>query len=458
MKRVYLLATVLFIAPLAAMKLDPEYEKQMRLRREQIQRYQELQNAARPAAQPRTQPAPRAPRMAQQELDAQHARALQKQMDEQLARELHQQDDERLARELHNQEIAQETKAKQQAQIADRQRRLERERAEKLFAQEQLRADEETARQLQRQLQEQASLTLARQLQQEAEADYAAFIQYQEQEDQLEQRRRELEERFQREQQLEQRRQEPLDGARDRQPRPVAPRPVAPRPTPVVPQQRPGGRVIAPCVFGEDLLRLPGLTGGGLRIQGVYHVYSRAEVPEDKDWSCGFHAIYNAVKLERRICNRQIDDRAFIQACQAIAPRNLHGFSDLNQGLKIAKRLGIPHAYNLMHERGRSELILDYSDDDSGEDIPEGQFWQNLRQALNQARGPLCIHFDCHIESHSIQNPGEHEGHAVLITVARMAHGATAIYIFDNVNEDENHISQAQIRAHVELIYRNLLG
>lgn len=441
MKRVYILACILFIAPLTAMKSDAEYEKQMRLRREQIQRYQELQNAARPAAQPRTQPAPR---MAQQELDAQHARALQKQMDEQLARELHQHEDERLARELYNQEIAQETKAKQQAQIADRQRRLERERAEKLFAQEQLRADEETARQLQRQLQEQASLTLARQLQQEAEADYAAFIQYQEQEDQLEQRRRELEERFQRELQQ----------------RPVAPRPVpvAPRPTPVAPQQRPGGRVIAPCVFGEDLLRLPGLTGGGLRIQGVYHVYSRAEVPEDKDWSCGFHAIYNAVKLERRICNRQIDDRAFIQACQAIAPRNLHGFSDLNQGLKIAKRLGIPHAYNLMHERGRSELILDYSDDDSGEDIPEGQFWQNLRQALNQARGPLCIHFDCHIESHSIQNPGEHEGHAVLITVARMAHGATAIYIFDNVNEDENHVSQAQIRAHVELIYRNLLG
>jgi len=480
----------------------------------QLQRELELEDASRAQRIGRNDnnnnaPQGRQERLQREERDRAQAIALQKQLDEQMAREVYQREtndrvrrkerdraqalvrqrelDEQFAREMYQREVEQENKSKKEAQLLERLDRLKLERT-----QAQIEADGRLARQLQ----DEASQALARQLEQEAEQDYAAFEQYssfadpglpawpamadkqyqpeedsssdeydeQAAQDQLDQRRRELEQRRQQELQNRPRPVVPVVPDPRNQQRPIAP--IAPR----VPTN--GRRLVAPCIFDhDDLLQLSGLTGGALRIEGVYHVYSRAEVPEDQDWSCGFHAVYNMVKLERRACNRRIGDREFINACRAIAPHNLHGHSDMTQGLAIARRIGIPHSHCLIRDHGAIQVLFErgveyelHSDDDEDEVAARAsaqqdrKFWQDLRRVFAQSRNSMCIHFDCHIMSHSIQEPGHAEDHAVLVTVVKMGNGATAIYIFDNVNEDENHVSQAQMRAYVEHIYRQLLG
>ena len=251
----------------------------------------------------------------------------------------------------------------------------------------------------------------------------------------------------------------------------VRPAQVIPRDP--APSSRSGRRIIAPCLFAlQDLLYLPAITGGRLGIEGVYHVYSNARVPENQDWSCGFHALYNMCTLEYRVCNRRIADNVFIDACRAIA-NDPHGWSNNDESSQIARRIGLPHAYNLVSEHDRIEVLFDtptyykfeHASDEKrayrqAVEIRSHSFWQNLRRTLEQARLPICIHFSCNIMAYSVEDRsgGKGEPHAVLITVAKMANGSTAIYIFDNMNDYENNVSQNQICAHVKHIYQQLLG
>lgn len=207
----------------------------------------------------------------------------------------------------------------------------------------------------------------------------------------------------------------------------------------------------ARCVLDDRLLRLPGLTGGRLNLPiPVYHVESNARMAENQDWCCSFHTLNNAVKLERIICNRQIN--GLKNACRDIAPKNqLRNGSEADISLEIAEEIGLPHFYNLIFERGSSNLSEDHGRN-------ENQVWGRLRTTFTQSRGPICIHFDCDITSRSARNPRHSEPHSILIAAIKMADGAVAIYILDNVNEDEHTDSQDQIRRHVENIYRRLMG
>jgi hypothetical protein len=233
------------------------------------------------------------------------------------------------------------------------------------------------------------------------------------------------------------------------------------------PQASPAG--IAPCAFPGQLLFLPGLTGGALRVPGAYHLYSLAEIPIKYRLSCNFHALYNVVKLERIFCQRYINDRTFLNACRAIAPNDLHSSSTTTQGATIAHELGLDNVYYLGFEDGR---IRPFFDTDTWYTQKHGEsknaaieravskrvdeLWTSIRSQCLKKRSPCCFHFVCHIKSRSIRHPGKGEKHFFLTSVVKMADGKIALYIADNVNADENHESQAEMRAYVEHVYHQL--
>lgn len=218
------------------------------------------------------------------------------------------------------------------------------------------------------------------------------------------------------------------------------------------------------------LMYLPGLTGGQLAIPGVYHLYSRAEMPIQHRFSCGFHALYNAVKLERALGTKYISDQAFLNACRSQVPeKNLHGFSTNLQGTAVAHHMGLNNYHSLWYKNGFVDVLFDtptsytyYHNQDKKKVARDAvnkrrtDFWSTLRNQYRSASGPLCLHFSCNIMSHS-RRSNHSEPHAVLITAVRMANGAIATYIADNMNEDENHVSQSEIRACAEHIHRQLV-
>lgn len=248
-----------------------------------------------------------------------------------------------------------------------------------------------------------------------------------------------------------------------------APKKAAP-PAQKRPQQTSAMAAIAQCAFPENqLLFLPGLTGGGLRVPGAYHLYSQAEIPIQYRLSCNFHALYNIVKLERIFCQGQISDRTFLNVCSSIAPDDLHSSSTTTQGATIAHELGLDNVYYLGVENGGIQPFFDteiWYQRQHGESKQAAieravagrveELWDAIRSQWFKQRGPCCLHFVCHIRSRSIRHPGKGEKHFFLTSVVKKTDGTIAFYIADNVNEDENHQSQSEMRAYVEHLYHRL--
>ncbi len=256
------------------------------------------------------------------------------------------------------------------------------------------------------------------------------------------------------------------------QPMPAAPKhaqPTAPKHQPYAPSKA----AIAPCIYDQrDLLHLPGLTGGALKLPGVYHVYSEAPVATDKGWACAFHSLDNMRQLEYEICGRQISDQTFINACTKNCTTIKSG-SNCIQQYKIAQQMGLPYMINLeINDQGRGTEIVFKSDtyyewrDGESEEYAyqraernrQDQEWNRLVQLFKTSREPICIHFCAGIMSYLIDNPGRGEGHGIDISVIKDKNGAVALYIFDNINDAEARTSQDAIRRHVEFIYRKFIA
>jgi hypothetical protein len=263
-------------------------------------------------------------------------------------------------------------------------------------------------------------------------------------------------------------------GASERAPQPAASTRPAPirQPAPAtVPANRRSG--IAPCLFERNqLLFLPGITGGALRAPGVYHVYSRARVAAKQRWACAFHALDNMRTLEGLIGNRIISDQVYIDACSQIARRPGHSSSNIEQS-NIAKRMGLMHMINLrindgdaapeiLFDTGTSYTFYDNEDPDTvgelAEQTRQEQEWQRLRGIFAQSRGPICMHFCASLMCYTDEDPENGESHGITVSVTKNVDGDVATYIFDNMNEAENSVSQESIRRHVEFIRHKLLG
>lgn len=229
----------------------------------------------------------------------------------------------------------------------------------------------------------------------------------------------------------------------------------------------------ADCLFSHrELLHLPGLTGGKLQMPGIYHIYSNAPVATRMGWMCAFNAIDNMRVLENKICNKNITEDQFINACKRHA-QNPRGGSCCAEQTNIAKAIGLPYMFNLqINDNNRpTEIVFDtpttyeyYDDEDPNaaaihaEQNRQDDCWNNLRRIFKQSNGPLCIHFCAGLMARTYANPNHAEGHGICISAIKNGKGEVAMYILDNINEQENEISQDAIRRHVEFIYQRLIA
>ena len=223
-----------------------------------------------------------------------------------------------------------------------------------------------------------------------------------------------------------------------------------------------------PVVFFGSQLHLPGFTGGYLKYPHIYQIKSNAYVPTQKQWSCGFHALYNMCNVERQLGISYVQDYQFAQVCQQVV-RNPHGYSTNYDMWNIAKKLGLQSVPYLMMN-GKNEIIpcykqltFSYQINTGMWDSPnnfvnafnaallqrEKAFWNNVRMQL-QRPGNQCVHFACHVMY-------GFEPHVVLMSAIKLADGRYGLYVFDNVNDQEPRGTQRCMKAYAEHIYKKVL-
>jgi hypothetical protein len=212
-----------------------------------------------------------------------------------------------------------------------------------------------------------------------------------------------------------------------------------------------------PAVFFGEQLYLSHVTGRTFAYSQVFHVKSRAEVPNKEDWSCGLHALYNMCLIERKLGVSIIPDEKFIRICRnnVLDPVS---YSTSRELLTISKALDLSPTYFLADNNWfieprfvkgdcpttRVPLIVRF-----GDAYYSAPIWKNINDHLAQP-GPQCVHFACNFRF----GP---EPHTLLMTVVKTGDNYRELYIFDNINEGESRKTQIAMRAYASYICQKTL-
>lgn len=199
---------------------------------------------------------------------------------------------------------------------------------------------------------------------------------------------------------------------------------------------------IAPNYFKASVpgLHLPGVKGTK-RLPGLYHLESRAWVPEEYGWQCGLHMLYNICNIERAFGLSDINDYEFVVECERV-PRVFEEAGSFPTDLKkIANRIARCPLHIVEHDDYADRIDLLYESD------AEARFWSRIHARLSQP-GIQCEHFGCLIYAE--------ECHIFLISVVKMPDGKKALYLLDNVNYDESRQAQYQMYRHAKYIHDHI--
>ncbi len=212
--------------------------------------------------------------------------------------------------------------------------------------------------------------------------------------------------------------------------------------------------------FGTQL-NLPGITGRLRNCSGIYHVFSNAQILQQRGWTCGFHVLHNMCLIERILFGKNIAQNTFDNACLSVVsnPANKNGSSNLDTH-NIAQGLDLKTVYQLDLETGSvmptpTGRFIIYPGDSESSALQRAKqklasfMWDDCKRIL-QANGIQCIHFVCSIISKNIP-------HAVLLSVIKLQDGSKALYIFDNMNDQEDRNAQEQICRLAQHIYDKLM-
>jgi len=206
----------------------------------------------------------------------------------------------------------------------------------------------------------------------------------------------------------------------------------------------PSDASISPNYFRGSIraINLPGIKGTK-KLPGVYHLESRASVPEEYEWQCGLHMLYNMCKIERALGIYTISDDEFITECKRV-PRVFEEAGSFPTDLKkIAVKTACYPLHIVQHDDYADRIDILY------ESEAEARFWSRIHARLNKP-GIQCEHFGCLIYAE--------ECHIFLISIVKMADGTKALYLFDNVNNDEPRQAQYQMYRHAKYIQDHIFG
>ncbi len=213
-----------------------------------------------------------------------------------------------------------------------------------------------------------------------------------------------------------------------------------------------------PTLFFGEQLYLSHVTGRTFEYSQVFHVKSRAEVPNKQDWSCGLHALYNMCVIERKLGISTIAEDLFIKVCQEHVADPV-SYSTSRELLQISKALNLSPTYFLADNNWfiephfvkgdcpttRVPLIVRF-----GDSYFSAPIWKNINDHLAQP-GPQCVHFACNFRF------AGSEPHTLLMTAVKTGENYRELYIFDNINESESRKTQIAMRAYAGYICQKAL-
>jgi hypothetical protein len=217
---------------------------------------------------------------------------------------------------------------------------------------------------------------------------------------------------------------------------------------------------IAPNYFNGSI-RVINLRGikGTKKLPGLYHLESNAWVPEEYEWQCGLHMLYNMCEIERVFGISDISDEEFIAECVSVPTvfdkdgSYLYDLEELGYRVAACPLRIIEHDDNSDH--------LDFL---CGSES-EARFWSRVHARLNKP-GVQCEHFGCFIYTKEAEKSKKSKdlkktkkiGHIFLISVVKMPDGAMALYLLDNMNYDVSRDEQGQMYRHAKYIHDHIFG
>jgi hypothetical protein len=173
------------------------------------------------------------------------------------------------------------------------------------------------------------------------------------------------------------------------------------------------------------------------------------KVEQLKDMSCGYNALFNACKIEKRLGrdNLNNDFNRFKNIClsylktigrdpKASATNNI--LEDLGKqlGLQRIHYLNIDNKNNIMPVFSTPIKVTYFAGTPKQEVnrlLEEAMkkrvdnLWISLKREMDRSSNTFFIHFLCHMIV-------DGEGHAILASVVKNSQGRKALYIFDNMN------------------------
>jgi hypothetical protein len=203
-------------------------------------------------------------------------------------------------------------------------------------------------------------------------------------------------------------------------------------------------------------INLPGIKGTQ-KLPGLYHLKSSAWVPEEYEWQCGLHMLYNMCEIERTFS----PDDEFIFECESVPCVFEEDGSYPADLKKIARRIAVCPLHILEYNNDVDDIdILD-------ESAIESRFWSRIHVRLNKS-GVQCEHFGCLVYAENSKNTkvtkvakdtkDSKEWHIFLITVVKMADGTCALYLLDNMNYNVPRPVQYQMYCHAKYIHNHIFG